>query len=169
MKTNLLFDFTIDRKNNRIQVTREFNAGRQLVWDAWTQAEMLDQWWAPKPYRAETKSLDLRVGGTWLYAMVGPEGSRDWAKADYKTIEPVHTLSWLDAFCDEQGVENENKPRSLWTNTFREASGITTVDITLAHDSFADIELMLQMGFKEGFTMAMGNLDDLFLTFRTQT
>src|SRR5690554_8061370 len=77
MKTNLLFDFTIDRKNNRIQVTREFNAGRQLVWDAWTQAEMLDQWWAPKPYLAETKSLDLRVGGTWLYAMVGPEGSRD--------------------------------------------------------------------------------------------
>src|SRR5690606_22629070 len=109
------------------------------------------------------------VGGTWLYAMVGPEGSRDWAKADYKTIEPVHTLSWLDAFCDEQGVENENKPRSLWTNTFREASGITTVDITLAQHRYADIELMLQMGFKEGFTMAMGNLDDLFLTFRTQT
>jgi uncharacterized protein YndB with AHSA1/START domain len=57
-------------------VTREFDANSDLVWKAWTTAELLDQWWAPKPYRAETKSLDFREGGVWLYAMVSPENEK---------------------------------------------------------------------------------------------
>jgi uncharacterized protein YndB with AHSA1/START domain len=161
MSANLLFNFTVDKENNTIHVTRAFAASRELVWDAWTQPEILDQWWAPKPYRTETKSMDFREGGTWLYAMVGPENEKHWCKADYKNIEPVERLSWLDAFCDENGNENTGKPRSLWTNIFTEDNGITTVHVTLQHDNYADIELLIKMGFKEGFTMALGNLDEL--------
>jgi len=159
MKPALLFDFTVDKENNTINVQREFAANLELVWEAWTNPEILDQWWAPKPYRAETKSLDFRVGGTWLYAMVSPQNEKQWCKADYKEIESQKSLAWLDAFCDGNGNENKEKPRSLWSNIFTEKNGVTTVAITLQHDNLADIEVMIKMGFKEGFTMALENLD----------
>lgn len=49
MNTPLLFDFSVNKENKTIHVTREFAANRELVWKAWTTAELLDQWWAPKP------------------------------------------------------------------------------------------------------------------------
>ncbi|UCS92138.1 SRPBCC domain-containing protein [Echinicola marina] len=166
MKSSLLFDFTVDRETNTIHIKREFDANLGLVWDAWTIPELLNEWWAPRPYHIETKSLDLRVGGMWLYAMVSPEGEKMWCKADYKAIEPKKILSWLDAFCDEDGIENTTKPRSLWTNSFTQKSGITMVVITLKHEKLEDIEQMIAMGFKEGLTMALGNLDELLLTLK---
>ena len=159
MKPALLFDFIVDKATNRILITREFNAELELVWQAWTRAELLDQWWAPKPYHIETKKLDLSVGGMWLYAMVSPQGDKTWCKADYKAIEAHKLLSWLDAFCDENGRENANKPRSLWTNNFTEVNGTTTVNITLQHDTLEDIQQLIEMGFKEGLAMALENLD----------
>lgn len=161
MNSNLLFDFSIDKENKTIHIQREFDAGLDLVWQAWTTVELLDQWWAPKPFHIETKSLDLRKGGMWLYAMVSPEDEKMWCKADYKAVETNKLLSWLDAFCDENGNENTIKPRSLWTNSFTESNGITTVNITLKHDKLKDIETMIGMGFKEGLSMALGNLDEL--------
>lgn len=163
MSNNYLFDFTVDKENKTIHIKREFNANIELVWQAWTTAELLGQWWAPKPYHIETKTLDLRVGGMWLYAMVSPQDEKMWCKADYKTIETNKLLSWLDAFCDENGNENAIKPRSLWTTNFTENNGITIVNVILKHDKLEDIEMLIEMGFKEGFTMALENLDDLLI------
>ena len=70
---NLLFDFTVDKATSTIYVTREFAADLDLVWDAFTKAEILDQWMGPKPYKVQTKEMDFREGGRWLYAMVSPE------------------------------------------------------------------------------------------------
>ncbi|MFN5417545.1 MAG: SRPBCC domain-containing protein, partial [Flavobacteriia bacterium] len=64
---NLAFDFTINKENNTVMVKREFAANLELVWEAWTNPEILDLWWAPKPYKTETKSMDFREGGRWLY------------------------------------------------------------------------------------------------------
>ena len=159
MNSNLLFDFTVNKENSTIYIKREFDAGLELVWQAWTTAELLDQWWAPKPYHIETKTLDLKVGGVWLYAMVSPKDEKIWCKADYKAIETNRSLSWLDAFCDENGAENTDKPRSLWINDFSENNGITTVNITLQHDKPEDVESMIEMGFREGLTLSLENLD----------
>lgn len=166
MNTNLLFDFTINKENKTIHIKREFDATPELVWKAWTEAELLNQWWAPKPYHIETKVLDLKVGGTWLYAMVSPKNEKTWCKADYKAIEAIKLLSWSDAFCDENGIENNIKPRSYWTNNFAESNEITTVSITILHDKLEDMETLIKMGFKEGFTMGLGNLDELLATFK---
>lgn len=163
MKSNLLFDFTVDKENATILVKREFDAGLDLVWQAWTQAELLDQWWAPKPYRTETKSLDFREGGRWLYSMVGPHHDRHWCRADYQKIEEGKLITWEDAFCDENGQDNGGKPNSHWTTKFTEIDGITTVDVILAHDSLESLETQIQMGFQEGFTLALGNLDELLV------
>ncbi len=81
---NLQFDFTVDKAAKTVYITREFNAELPLVWDAFTKQEILDQWWAPKPWMSKTKSMDFKVGGRRFYAMVSPEGEEKVGK--YKTI-----------------------------------------------------------------------------------
>ena len=55
-------DFSIDRENKTITVKREFEAELPLVWDAYTQSEILDQWWAPRPWKARTKTMGFQEG-----------------------------------------------------------------------------------------------------------
>jgi len=159
MNPGLLFDFVVDKEKNSIHVKREFAADLGLVWDAWTKPELLDIWWAPKPYHVKTKSMDFREGGSWFYAMISPENVAHWCRADYKKIDLQKSFSALDAFCDEEGNVNTSFPRSLWNNNFKESADTTTVDITIKYETLADLEKIIQLGFKEGFTMAMGNLD----------
>lgn len=155
-------NFTVDKVNKKVNVEREFAAPVKNVWAAWTQAELLDQWWAPKPWQARTKTLDFKEGGHWLYAMVGPEGEEHWARADYQSIAPMKKLSWTDAFCDENGKPNNAFPSSKWNNTFSEtADGNTLVSIEITHETTEDLEKIIEMGFKEGFTAGLGNLDEL--------
>jgi len=163
MISRLQFDFTVNKEKNSIDVQREFAADLDLVWDAWTKPELLDLWWAPKPYQTRTKSMDFREGGFWLYAMISPEDIVHWCRADYKTISDKISFSGLDAFCDEQGVVNQEFPRSLWDVHFREASKENTVvSITIKYNSLADLEKIIELGFKEGFTRALENLDQYF-------
>ena len=74
MKQTLHFDFLVDKKKNTITVRREFAANRQLVWDCYTKSELLDQWFAPKPFTTKTKSMEFNDGGHWIYAMIDPDG-----------------------------------------------------------------------------------------------
>ena len=159
MSSNLKFDFAVNKEDNTVNVKREFAANLELVWEAWTNPEILDQWWAPKPYRTETKSMDFREGGMWLYAMISPQDEKHWCKNDYHKIEHQKNFSGLDAFCDENGTVNTNLPRTLWTNTFVENAGTTMVNIVTKYKDLADLEKIIGMGFKEGFTLALENLD----------
>ncbi len=160
MNPNLQFDFIVNKENNTINVKREFAAGLQLVWDAWTKPELLDQWWAPKPYQTRTVSMDFREGGMWLYYMESPQGEKHYCLNHYKKIVPLKNFSGLDAFCDEKGNINTEFPRTVWNNTFIETSNdITTVSIVAQYEKLEDLEKIISLGFKEGFTMALGNLD----------
>jgi len=164
MNPNLLFDFSVNRGNKTISVKREFAAHLQLVWDCWTKPELLDLWWAPKPYQTKTKSMDFREGGSWFYAMIGPDGAKHWCRADYKKIEPQKNFSGLDAFCDEEGNINTDFPRSFWTNSFNANTDKTTVDIVIKYEELEDLEKIIQLGFKEGFTAALSNLEQYLET-----
>jgi Uncharacterized conserved protein len=161
MRNNLLMNFSVDKENKKIKVEREFAASLDKVWAAWTTSELLDQWWAPKPWKAKTKSMDFSEGGTWLYAMVGPDGTQHWARADYKDIKVPQSYSAYDAFCDENGTINTDFSRSLWNNTFKQQSDSTIVTIEISYKELADLEQILEMGFKEGFTAGLENLDAL--------
>ncbi len=158
------FDFSTDRENKTIRVKRFFAAKLNLVWDAWTKTELIDQWWAPKPYLCKTKSMDFSPGGFWLYAMVSPTGDQHWCRADYTKIEPLEVFSAVDAFCDENGLINPDFPRSTWTTHFNERKGGTEVQIAISYKQLEDMDKMIQMGFKEGFTMGLNNLDRLLET-----
>jgi uncharacterized protein YndB with AHSA1/START domain len=162
MKSNLLMDFTVDKETNTVKVKREFNASLANVWSAWTEPEILDQWWAPSPWKARTKSMDFKEGGRRLYAMVGPEGEEHWAIADFTSITPKTNFKYLDAFCDSEGNLKEDFPRSNWNVSFSEQGNSTIVDISCKHKNLADLEMIIEMGFKEGFTIALEGLDKIF-------
>ena len=167
MKNALQFDFLVDKKKNTMTVKREFAAGRQLVWDCHTKGELLEQWFAPKPFTAKTKSMDFREGGEWLYAMVSPEGQEFWAKAEYRKINPIDSYSLLDAFCDENGVLNKDLPRANWDVTFNEqGKDHTVVQTIVTYPSLTDLEKVLDMGMKEGLTATLENLDELLETLK---
>lgn len=159
MNSLLQFDFIVNKETNTVNVTREFAANLDLVWEAWTNPEILDQWWAPKPYRNKTKSMDFREGGMWLYAMISPENEIHWCKNDYHKIIHQSMFSGLDAFCDENGTVNTEMPRTVWTNVFTEKENTTLVNITARYDQLSDLEKVIEMGFQQGFTMALENLD----------
>jgi len=168
MNNNLLFDFTVDKENKTIYVKREFDGDLGLVWQAWTTPEMLDQWWAPQPYRNKTKSMDFREGGAWHYAMISPENETHWARFDYEKIATERSYSGLDAFCDEQGNINTDFSRMHWKNDFSEVAARTTVSITIVADTLETLEKIIAMGFREGFTMGMDQLDGLLTTLKMQ-
>jgi uncharacterized protein YndB with AHSA1/START domain len=153
--------YTTDEVNKKIKATREFDAPVEKVWKAWTEKELLDQWWAPKPWKAKTMSMDFRDGGTWLYYMEGPEGERHYCRADYRSIVPNKTYEGLDAFTDEKGNINEEMPRMKWKVAFNKAGSGTKVDVEITFDSIESLEKIIEMGFKEGFAMAHNNLDEL--------
>ena len=161
MKRTLFMDFSVEKENSKINVKREFAAPLDKVWSAWTESEILDQWWAPKPWKAKTKSMDFNVGGFWLYTMTGPDGTEIWSKADYISIDPRKNFKGLDAFCDSKGVVNPEFPRSEWSVSFSASGDSTFVNIETKYEKLADLEAIIKMGFKEGFTMALENLDDL--------
>lgn len=166
MNSNLQFDFTVDKDSRSIHVKRVFNAGIELVWRAWTTAELLDQWWGPAPWRAETKTMDFREGGFWHYAMVGPNGEKHWSKASYISIVKEKSFTGRDGFCDEQGVMNTSLPENLWESQFSAQEENTLVDVTLRFDRLEDLEQTIAMGFKEGFTMGLNQLDELLVTLK---
>lgn len=166
MKNDLFFDFTVDKAAKTVYVTREFNAGLPLVWDAFTKPEILDQWWAPNPYTSRTKHMNFEVGGKRFYAMVSPEGQKHWSLQEYTAIHPKTHFKMHNAFADEN--EKPDLPGSDWDFQFSESDGITKVRITITNDSLERMEKMIEMGFQQGFTMTLDYLEELLPTLSQQ-
>jgi uncharacterized protein YndB with AHSA1/START domain len=161
MTNDPLFDFTVDKATKTVFITREFNAELSLVWDAFTKAEILDQWVAPKPFTAKTKYMNFEVGGKRFYAMVSPEGQERWAIQEYTSITPKTNFKLYNAFADKD--ENPELPGSEWDYTFSEQNGKTTVNITIYNESLERMERVMD-GFKVGMAMSLINLDNVLAT-----
>jgi uncharacterized protein YndB with AHSA1/START domain len=149
-----------DLDNKKITVTRQFDADVETVWDMWTKPDMLDQWWAPKPWRAETKSLDFEPDGKWLYAMVGPEGESHWAMVQYTKIDRLKSFEGTDSFSDDKGNKTADLPQTKWKVDFKKAAGGTEITATVSANDKATLEKLLEMGFEQGFVMGLDNLDE---------
>src|SRR6187551_3455455 len=157
---SLLFDFTVDKVKQTVFVKREFDADLPLVWDAFTKQEILDQWWAPKPWASKTKIMNFEVGGRRFYAMVSPEGQEErWAIQRYTSISPKTNFKFFNAFADKD--ENPELPGSEWDFTFTEQGEQTKVTITIYNESLARMEKMIEMGFTQGYKMSMTNLENV--------
>ena len=160
MTNNLQFDFTVDKAAKKVFITRDFHAELSLVWDAFTKAEILDQWWAPKPFVSKTISMDFKVGGRRFYAMVSAEGQElNYSVQTYTAISPKSNFKFASVFADKD--ENPFPPGSDWDLTFSEENRITKVYITIYNESLERMEKMIEMGFKEGFTATLNELNNL--------
>lgn len=151
-----------DLANKKITVTKHYNAKPEAVWQAWTKKEILDQWWAPKPWRAETKKLELSEGGSWQYAMVGPEDERHHGRFQYTAIHAPKSFEGTDAFTDDRGQVDPELPQANWKVEFRSSGAGTDVRITITPKTEGALEKFLEMGFEEGFKMGLGNLEEYF-------
>lgn len=161
---NLFFDFSVDKSTNTIFIVREFDADISLVWDAFTKPEILDLWWAPKPLLSKTKQMNFEVGGRRFYSMVWPEGQEYWGLKNYILIEPKTRIIWLSSFTDAEENINTALPTSEWELNFSEQNGMTKLNIAIKNKSLADVEMIIQMGFKEGFSMTLNELENLLST-----
>ncbi|HKA17613.1 MAG TPA: SRPBCC domain-containing protein, partial [Blastocatellia bacterium] len=155
----LPFEFTVNKATKTVSVIREFAAELSLVWDAFTKPEILDQWWAPRPWVSKTKHMDFKVGGRRFYAMVSPEGEERWSIQKYTSISPKTNFKFFNAFADKD--ENPELPGSDWDLNFSEQNGTTTVRVSIYNESLARMEKMIEMGFSEGFKMTLNSLEDL--------
>jgi len=155
-------DFVVDKESKTVSITKEFAFGLDLVWDAYTKPELLDQWWAPKPWMSRTKVLDFNVGGRRFYAMVSPEGDERWAVQKYSSITPKTNFKFFNAFSDEN--ENLELPGSDWDLNFSEQNGRTKVSISIYNESLERLEKMIEMGVKEGIAGQLQNLEQLLAT-----
>jgi uncharacterized protein YndB with AHSA1/START domain len=150
-----------DLQNKKITAKREFNAPIEGVWYAWTKSNLLDQWWAPKPWAAKTKSFNFEEGGSWLYAMVGPDGTKMWSMVEFTAIKPNSGFEAISFFCDENGNKNMGFPAMDWKNDFIATDEGTRVEVEITFSNEEDIEKIIEMGFEAGFTAALDNLDGL--------
>ena len=163
---NLQFDFKVDKSTKTVFIDRAFNAELSLVWDAFTKPEILDQWWAPKPFESKTKVMEFKVGGRRFYAMVSPEGQEMWQLQQYTSITPKTNFKFLSVFADKD--ENPYLPGSNWDLNFTEQNGITKVSISIYNESLERMEKMIEMGFKEGFTMTLNELANILTILKNE-
>ena len=152
-------DFIVDKQARTVSITKEFAAELTLVWDAYTRAELLDQWWAPKPWTSRTEVLDFKVGGRRFYAMVSPEGDERWLIQKYTSITPKSNFKLFNAFADKD--ENPELPGSDWDLNFSEQDGTTKVSISIYNESLERLERMVEGGFREGSLLQLNNLEEL--------
>ena len=152
-----------DLKEKSILVSRDFNAPVELVWRAFTESEILDQWWGPAPWRAETKFQDFSVGGYWLYAMVSPENEKHWGRMNYVSIDIHKNFQLEDAFCDENGILNPELPVSKGSNVFTATSTGTKVEFKISYTTEEQLLKIIEMGFEQGITACLEQLNQLIL------
>ena len=103
--------------------------------------------------------MNFEVGGRRFYAMVSPEGLESWIIQKYTSITPKTNFKMFNAFADKD--ENPELTGSDWDFSFSEQGGRTKVNITIYNESLARMEKMIEMGFKEGFTMTLKSLEEL--------
>ncbi|MEC3880289.1 SRPBCC family protein [Parapedobacter sp. 10938] len=161
MNSNLLFDYKVNKENNTIYINREFDANLELVWKAWTTPELLDQWFGPKPFKAETLSMDFREGGFWLYTLISEEYGNQWGKTDYHKIVNLKYFTASDSFLDENHQLIPDYPVSSWKIEFNQKADITTINVATTYKTLEDLEKMIEWGYMDGFTAVMKNLDEL--------
>jgi uncharacterized protein YndB with AHSA1/START domain len=164
MINNLLFNFTVDKTTNSIFITREFDAEQSLVWDAFTKQEILDQWGAPAPWTTQTISMDFKVGGRRFYKMMNAEGQEHFSVQDFTSISPKTNFQYISGFSDKDENINPEFYGSENNLDFSEANGVTTLSMSVKYKNLATLEMMVNGGFKEGFTMTLNILEKLLKT-----
>jgi len=155
----------VEPRNAELVIHRVFDAPRDLVFKAWTEAERLAQWWGPKGFALGVAKLDLRPGGTFHFSMKAPDGTVMWARFTYREIHAPHRIVFVNSFSDEKGglVRSAHSPswplEMLNVVTMTEKDGRTTVTLRVSALGGTDLE---KKTFAEGLESMQGGFGGTF-------
>src|SRR4051812_12421914 len=138
-----------DVANRKVSFSRRFDAALPVVWEAWTNARQLEKWWAPKPYKAETKDFDFQPGGHWLYVMGGKDETH-WAALRYSSIDVLRGFTAESYFANENGTKKFEMPESIWNVEMLEDLGGTRLNVVVTCEDSEQLQRLLDLGFEQG-------------------
>jgi uncharacterized protein YndB with AHSA1/START domain len=153
--------------DDQILITREFDAPKHLVYEAWTTPELVKRWWSGQRGKVMVAEIDLRVGGKWRYAMVANEGFEVAFHGEYREIVPNELIVSTEVF-EMPGVppEEMEAKAALDTLTLTEADGRTTLTILVQHTSKEDRDAHIESGMEAGMQEAMDLLEQVAISLR---
>jgi len=148
-----------DTHEHELVLTRLIDAPRALLYRAWTDPEMLKQWFAPLPYTTPHAELDVRPGGANLIVMRGPDGQDMPNRGVYLEVVPNEKLVFTDAFTD--AWVPSPKPFMTVILTFEDEGGKTRYTARVRHWTAEDKETHEKMGFHQGWGICADQLTAL--------
>ena len=132
-----------------LMLTRLIDAPVAALWRAWTEPELLKQWFAPRPYTTPVADIDVRTGGTSRIVMRGPDGQDMPMRGVYLEVVPQRRLVFTDAYV--RPWEPSEKPFMTGIITFDPEAGQTRYTARVLHWTEADREAHEKMGFHQGW------------------
>jgi uncharacterized protein YndB with AHSA1/START domain len=147
--------------DRELVITRIINAPREKVYRAWTDAEQLKQWFAPKPWTTPSAKLDVRAGGSNTIVMRSPEGQEFPNHGVYLEVLPNERLVFTDAYTE--AWQPSEKPFMTVILTFEDHAGKTKYIARVRHWNVADLEQHEKMGFHEGWGRCTDQLTQLVI------
>jgi uncharacterized protein YndB with AHSA1/START domain len=144
------------RSGREIVLARLFDAPRELVWQAWTDAHQADQWWGPTGFTNTTLEHDFRVGGTWRHIMHGPDGKDYPNRKTYLEIVPQERI------VNDHGWDDDSLPPLFRaTITFTDLGGKTEVEMRSTFPTAADRDKVVkEFGAIEGGKQTLEKLGE---------
>ena len=152
--------------DEQILITREFDAPRHLVFEAWTTPELVKRWWHAKRGDMTVAEIDLRVGGTWRYAMVTEDGFEVAFHGEYREIVPNERIVSTETYEGVPEGVSEEDATTVNTATFTEADGRTTVTILVQAPSKASRDAIVESGMEAGLQDALDLLEEVAVSLR---
>jgi uncharacterized protein YndB with AHSA1/START domain len=150
---------SVTTENRELSLTRIINAPRETVYRAWTDPELLKQWFAPSPWTTPRAELNVRPGGGSFIVMRGPEGQEFPNRGVYLEVVKNERLVFTDAYAD--GWEPSQTPFMTVILTFEEHAGKTRYTARVRHWTVADRETHEKIGFHAGWGKCADQLEAL--------
>lgn len=152
--------------DEQILITREFDAPRHLVFEAWTTPELVQRWWNAKRGELTVAEIDLRVGGKWRYAMVTEDGFEVAFHGEYREIVPNERIVSTETYEGVPEGVSEEDATTVNTATFTEADGRTTVTILVQASSKESRDAIVESGMEAGLQDALDLLEEVAVSLR---
>jgi len=152
--------------DEQILITREFDAPRHLVFEAWTTPELVKRWWNAKRGEMTVAEIDLRVGGKWRYAMVTEDGFEVAFHGEYREILPNERIVSTETYEGVPEGVSEEDATTVNTATFTEADGRTTVTILVQAPSKTSRDAIVESGMEAGLQDALDLLEEVAVSLR---
>jgi uncharacterized protein YndB with AHSA1/START domain len=149
--------------DEQILITREFDAPRHLVYEAWTTPELVKRWWNAKRGEVTVAEIDLRVGGAWRSVMVTPDGFEVAFHGEYREIVPNERIVSTEAY---EGVPDPDANATLNTLTLTEEDGRTTLTILVQAPSKEVRDAIIESGMEAGMQDALDLLEEVAISLR---